>query len=68
MHSYELHLHKLSLDPDHNQARDVLMATGLEPTVSKSYKAYLQVFSEADPESMPSYVPHNVAIKLVNGK
>jgi hypothetical protein len=32
-HGYELHLHELGLHPDHNTARDALMATGPEPTV-----------------------------------
>jgi hypothetical protein len=39
-HGYELYLHELSLEPDHDTARDIRMATGPEPTVLKPYRAY----------------------------
>jgi hypothetical protein len=61
---YELHLHKLDRDP----AGDVLMATGPEPTVPEPYRAYAQVFSEADSESMPSHGLQDLAIELLDGK
>jgi hypothetical protein len=61
---YELHLHELDRDP----AGDVLMATGPEPTVPEPYRAYAQLFSEADSESMPSHGPQDLAIELLNGK
>ncbi len=44
------------------------MATGLKPTVLESDKAYVQVFLEADSESMPSCSPQNLAIELLNSK
>ncbi len=44
------------------------MATGLVLTVLKLYRAYAQVFSEADPESMPSHDSQVQAIELLNGK
>jgi hypothetical protein len=55
---YELYLHEI----DRHPARDVLMATGPERTVSEPYRAYAQVFSEADSESMPSHGPQDLAI------
>jgi hypothetical protein len=67
-HSYELHLHELSLDPDCNTTGDVLVATGPEPTVPDPYRAYLQVFLEADSEFMPSHGPQDPAIELLNDK
>jgi hypothetical protein len=67
-HGYELHLHKLGLDPDRNPAGDVLMATGPEPTVPKPYRAYTQVFSEAHSEPMPSHGPQDLAIELTDSK
>ncbi len=48
---YELHLYEIDRDP----AGDVLMAIGPERTVLEPYRAYAQVFSEADSESMPSH-------------
>jgi hypothetical protein len=68
MHSYKLHLHKLGLDPDRNSAGDVRMATGPELTIPVFYMAYAQVLLEAYSESMPSYNPQDLAIKLTNGK
>jgi hypothetical protein len=65
-HGYELHL--ADLDLDRNTARDVLMATGPEPTVPDAYKAYARVFSEADSESMPNHGPQDLAIELLDGK
>ncbi len=44
------------------------MATGPEPTVPEPYRAYAQVFSEADLESMPSHGPQDLAIELLDGK
>jgi hypothetical protein len=41
---YELHLHKLRLNPDQNTVRNVLMATRPEPTVQKPYRAYVHIF------------------------
>jgi hypothetical protein len=64
MQGYELHLHEI----DRDLARDVLMATGPEPTVLEPYRAYAQVFSEADSESMPSHGPQDLAIELHDGK
>ncbi len=61
---YELHLHKIDRDP----AGDVLMATGPERTVPEPYRAYAQVFSEADSESMPSHGLQDLAIELLDGK
>ncbi len=61
---YELHLREL----DRNPAGDVLMATGPEPTVLEPYRAYAQVFSEADSESMPSHDPQDLAIELLDGE
>jgi hypothetical protein len=67
-HGYELHHHELGLNPDRDPARDVLMATRPELTVPEPYRAYAQVFSEADSESMPSHSPQDLAIELLNGK
>ncbi len=61
---YELHLHEMDCKP----AGDALIATGPERTVPEPYQAYVQVFSEADSESMPSQGPQNLAIKLRDGK
>jgi hypothetical protein len=61
---YELHLHEI----DRDLAGDVLMATGPEPTVPEPYRAYAQVFSEADSESMPSHGLQDLAIELLDGK
>jgi hypothetical protein len=49
-------------------AKVILMATRPEPTVLQPYWAYMQVFSEADLESMLSHGPHDLAIKLLNSK
>jgi hypothetical protein len=43
---YEFNL--TDLDLDRNMAGVVLMATAPEPTLPDAYKAYVQVFSEAD--------------------
>jgi hypothetical protein len=67
-HGYKLHCHKLGLDPDCNTAGDVIIGTGPEPTVSEPFRAYAQVFFEADSESMPSRSPQDLAIKLLNSK
>jgi hypothetical protein len=67
-HGYELHLHKLGLNLDRDTARDVLMPTGPEPTVPEPYRVYMQVFLEADSESMPSLGPQDLAIMLLDGK
>jgi hypothetical protein len=53
---------------DCKPAGDALIATGPERTVPEPYRAYAQVFSKADWESMPSHGPHNLAIKLLDGK
>jgi hypothetical protein len=68
MHDYELHLHELAPHPDRTTAGDILMATGPEFTVSEPYRAYMQVFSEADSQSKPSHSPQDLAIKLLDGK
>jgi hypothetical protein len=68
MHGYELHLHELGPDPDCDTAGDVLMATGSEPTVPESYRAYAKFYSKADSEYMPSHSPQDLAIELLNGK
>jgi hypothetical protein len=68
MHSYELHLHELGLDPDRNPARDVLMATRLESTVLEPYRAYAQVFLEVELMSMTSHGPQHLAIELTDNK
>jgi hypothetical protein len=68
MHSYELHLYELALNPDCNTAGDIFMATVPEPTVPEPYRAYMQVFSEADSESVPSHGLQDLAIKHLNGK
>jgi pyruvate/2-oxoglutarate dehydrogenase complex dihydrolipoamide dehydrogenase (E3) component len=68
MHGYELHLYKFGLHSDRNSAGDVLKATGSEPTVPEPYGAYTQVFLKIDSESMPSHVPQDLAIKLLNSK
>ncbi len=44
------------------------MTTGLELTVPDTYKAYAQVFSKADWESMPSHSSQDLLIELLNGK
>ncbi len=44
------------------------MATGPERTVPEPYRAYAQVFSEADSESMPIHGPQDLANKLLDGK
>jgi hypothetical protein len=67
-HGYELHLHKLGLNPDCDTARDALMATGSEPTVMEPYRAYAKVFFEANLESMPSHGPQDLVIKLLDSK
>ncbi len=64
MQGYKLHLHEIDREP----AGDVLMATGPERTVPDPYRAYVQVFSEADSESMPSHGPQHLAIELLDGK
>jgi hypothetical protein len=48
MQDYQLHLHEI----DHNPAGDFFMAMGPELAVPEPYRAYSQVFSEADSESM----------------
>jgi hypothetical protein len=67
-YNYELLLYKLGLDPDCNTARDVLMATGHEPTVPVPYKGYAEVILESDLESMPSHGLQDLAIELLNSK
>jgi hypothetical protein len=67
-HSYKLQLHELGLDPVCDPAGDVLMATGPELTGLELYKAYVQVFLEADSESMPSRGSQDLAIKLLDSK
>ncbi len=67
-HDYKLNLPKLGLDLDLNMAGDILIATRPEPTVPEPYRAHEMVFIKADSESMPSYCPHNLAIKLLIGK
>jgi hypothetical protein len=67
-HGYEVHLDKLGLNTDRDPAGGVLMATGPELTVPEPYRAYAQVFLEADSESMPSHGPHDLAIELTDGK
>ncbi len=67
-HGYELHLHKLGPDPDCDTAGDVLMATGSEPPFPEPYRAYAEVFSEADSKSRPSHGPQDLAIELLDGK
>jgi hypothetical protein len=64
MQGYEPYLHEMDREP----AGDVLMATGPEWTVPEPYRAYAQVFWEADSESMPSHGPHDLAIELLNSK
>jgi hypothetical protein len=66
MQRYEIHL--TDLDQDSNAVRDVLMATGPEPTVPDAYKAYARVFSEADSESMSNHGPQDLRIELRDGK
>jgi hypothetical protein len=44
------------------------MTTWPEPTAFEPYRAYAQVFSEVDSESLPSHGPQDLAIKLLNGK
>ncbi len=44
------------------------MATGPELTVPEPYRAYAQILSEADSESMPSHGPQDLAIELLDGK
>ncbi len=61
---YELQLCEMDGDP----AADILTATRLKCIVMKPYKAYMQDFSEADSESMPSHGPHYLTIELLNGK
>ncbi len=68
MHDYKLHLEKLGLNPDHNLAGDVFPATGPEPTVSELYRAYAQVFLEADSESMSIVGLRDLAMKFVDSK
>jgi hypothetical protein len=67
-HGYELHLHKLGLDPDFDTAGDVFLPTGPELTVTEPYRAYGHVFLEADSESLPSHSPQNLAIELLHGR
>jgi hypothetical protein len=67
-HGYELDLYKLGPDPDRNTAGGGLMATGSEPTVPESYRAYAKVFSEADLKSMPSHGPQDMTIELLDSK
>jgi hypothetical protein len=66
--TYELHLTDFSPEIGRASAGDVLMATGPEPTVPETYRAYAGVFSEADSELMPSHSPWDRAIELLNGK
>jgi fructose-specific phosphotransferase system component IIB len=61
---YKLHLANL----DCEQAKDVLMATGLELTLQNVYKAYVRVFLEADSESMPSQSSQDLLSKLLDGR
>jgi lysine/ornithine N-monooxygenase len=63
-----LHLHELGLYPDLDMAREVVMATGPEPTVPELYRAYTQVFSMADSEPMSCHSLQDLAIELLNGK
>jgi hypothetical protein len=58
----------LGLNPDRDTAGDILKATGPEPTVPETYRAYVQVFSEADSKFMPCHGPQNLAIELHRGK
>jgi hypothetical protein len=44
------------------------MATTPEPTVPEPYTAYVEVFSKAHSEFMPSCGHHNLAIKFLNSK
>ncbi len=48
---YELHLHEI----EYNQAGEVLIVTRPERTVPEPHRAYVQVFSKADSESMASH-------------
>jgi hypothetical protein len=61
---YELNLHEIDCNP----AGDVLMATRPKSTTLEPYRAYGQVFSRADTESMPSHGPQDLVIKLHKGK
>jgi hypothetical protein len=44
------------------------MTTRLELTVLNHYRAYVQVFLEAELESISSHGLQNLIIKLINGK
>ncbi len=44
------------------------MATRPEFNILEAYRAYAQVFYEADSESMPSHSPQDLAIELHDGK
>jgi hypothetical protein len=44
------------------------MTTELKLTVPDTYKAYAQVFSKSDWESMPSHSSQDLPIELLNGK
>jgi hypothetical protein len=68
MHSYELHLQESGLNPDNDPARNVLRATGPEPTVLELYRAYLQLFSKADLELMHSHSLQDLVIEIINDK
>ncbi len=62
MQNYKLHLNYIVSNP----ARDVLIATGPETTLLDLYRAYVQVFLEADLESTSSYCPQDLAIEILN--
>jgi hypothetical protein len=66
--SYKLYLLYLGLNPGHDTAGDMLLATGPEPNVPEPYITSVQVFSEADPESMASHGLQDMAIELFDGK
>jgi hypothetical protein len=61
---YELHLHEI----DCNLAGDALMASGPELTVLEPHKFNLQVFSEANSESIPNHGLQDLAIEHFNSK
>jgi hypothetical protein len=65
-HGYVLHVHELGIHPDYNTAGDSLMPTKPQPAIPKPYRAYGQVVSEKDLESMPSHGPQDLAIELIN--
>ncbi len=60
----KLHPHRT----DHNSAQDVLMAAKRESTVQVPFGAYVQLFSKADLQSMPSHNHHKLSIELLDSK